>query len=404
MVEINDKWKTPLIGFRREAERELREILDWWCIHVKSEQGGFHGAVDLFNQPDQTAQKSLVLYTRILWTYSAAIRSQATPRYREMADEAYACLMNYFHDSEKGGFYWSLQADGSIAADHKQLYGQAFALYAFSEYYAATGKQESLDQALELFDLIETNGVDQINGGYWEACDRNWSRLKNNQLSEKDLAADKSMNTHLHLLEAYTRLCSCTDNDKVRLALGHLLQLYTDNIIDSSTFSQFLYFDENWNPLSRVRSFGHDIEASWLLFEAVIQLYDVIKMQQMAERSIQMINAVSMALDKDGGLVYEYDPLTSHTNREKHWWPQAEAVVGYLNAFQLTGDEKYVSNALAVWSYIQRQLKHPQGEWIWGRDEKGAVISDVKAGFWKCPYHNARACLETIHRLDHLLS
>ena len=404
MIELEERQRIALIGLRSEAEQELLEILDWWCLNARSKQGGFHGEVDLLNQPDPTAKRGLVLYARILWTYSAAIRFCPTPENVEMAAEAYAYLIKYFYDAKHGGFYWSLHADGSVAEDHKQLYGQAFALYAFSEYYAATGNKEALDRALELFTLIEAHGADRTHGGYWEACDRNWCRLMNNQLSEKDLAADKSMNTHLHLLEAYTRLSACTENTNVHSALDHLHQLYVDNIIDPSSFSQFLYFSADWSPLSNVRSYGHDVEASWLLFEAVIQFNDAIKMQQMAERSIQMIHAASVALDSDGGLFYEFDPSTGHLNREKHWWPQAEALVGYLNAFQITGDDKYVSNALAVWSYITHQLKHPQGEWVWGRDAEGAVMGNIKTGFWKCPYHNARACLETIHRLNHLLS
>jgi mannobiose 2-epimerase len=288
--------------------------------------------------------------------------------------------------------------------DHKQLYGQAFVIYAFSEYHLATGNQQALTLAIDLFDLVETHGADRVHEGYWEVCDREWRVLKGNRLSEKDLPADKSMNTHLHLLEAYTRLAAYAANDRVYGALDRLLQLYTNRVIDPATHSQFLYFSTDWIPLIRTRSFGHDVEASWLLYEAAVQLNNPLLMERVASLSVDMLEATAQALDVDGGILYEYDPESDHLNREKHWWPQAEGLVGYLNAFQLTGDVRYVNRAWRIWSFIRSAIKHPTGEWVWGRDAHGVVMETIKAGFWKCPYHNGRACLELIHRIDRLLT
>lgn len=396
--------RTKLVDLRREAEQELLEILDWWRTHLRSDQGGFHGEVNLRNEANEKADRSLVLYTRILWTFSAAITHRPNAEYRAIADEAYAYLLKHFQDPDYGGFYWSVDASGSVVHDHKQLYGQAFTIYAFSEYHVATGNQQALALAIDLFDLIEAKGADSVQEGYWEVCDRAWRVLKGNRLSEKDLPADKSMNTHLHLLEAYTRLASCTENDRVGGALDRLLRLYMEKIIDPATYSQFLYFAADWTPLTRTRSFGHDVEASWLLYEAAVQLNNPLLSERIGTLSVEMLEATASALDIDGGILYEYDPETDHLNREKHWWPQAEGLVGYLNAFQLTGDEKYVNGAWKIWSYVRKAIKHPKGEWVWGRDENGAIMESIKAGFWKCPYHNGRACLELIHRIDHLLT
>ncbi len=404
MNEIDDALRARLISFRQEMEGELSAILAWWKTYAKATGDGFHGEISIFNDVDTTAARSLVLNARILWTFSEALKFQRTSINRVMADEAYVYLLSTFHDKERGGFFWSVDHNGNVLADHKQLYGQAFALYAFATYYQATGLTDALDHGNKLFRLMQRHGWDDQQGGYWEACTADWKPLLGNRLSEKDLPADKSMNTHLHVLEAYTRLAVCSQDPVVNEALHSLLTIYSDKIVDPATASQFLYFTADWSPLSSSRSFGHDIEASWLLYEAAELSNDNDLRADVIKKSVAMARAAYAALDADGGLMYEYDPLTNHYNREKHWWPQAEGMVGFVHAYEISREEKFLQAALRLWSFIKKSIKHPAGEWVWGIDAEGRLLSAPKAGFWKCPYHNGRACMELITRLNRLLA
>jgi mannobiose 2-epimerase len=384
----------------QEWKDEYTSILQWWSTYLPDKSNGFHGEITLHNKPVDSAIRGLVLYSRILWTFSNATLNGYGKPYAELSTNAFHYLQTYFHDKLHGGYYWSVSAAGIPVESHKQLYGQAFVLYAFAAYYKATGDQEVLDAAKDIFNLLEKYGKDPVYGGYWEARGPEWQPVSK-RLSEKDPVVDKSMNTHLHILEAYAFLYTIWPDEKLGYAIKSLLEVFTTKIIDPQDYHLHTYFNASWQSQSTRRSFGHDIEASWLLYEAAQVLQDPIDLNNnMAHISVRMASSAISGIDTDGGMLNEFDFQTRHMNREKHWWPQAECIPGFLNAYAISNDSVYLDHALNAWSFIKSSMRHTSGEWIWGLDKWGEVLPESKAGFWKCPYHNSRACLEGIQRLS----
>lgn len=380
-------------GFKKEL---TQNILPFWIDKMQdTEYGGFYGRIDGNNRLHKNANKGSVLNARILWTFSAAYRILKNEKYLEVATRAYNYIKHYFLDKEFGGVYWELDYRGNPANTKKQVYAQGFALYGFSEYYRATGNKEALDLAVELFHLIEKY-KDKEHGGYFEAFTREWQPIEDMRLSEKDANEKKSMNTHLHILEPYTNLLRVWDNEELKKAQRELILIFSDKILNNNTFHQELFFGEDWAVRSSAISYGHDIEASWLLYEAAEVLGDKDLLDKIRQLSLKIADAASEGLVADGSMIYEKD--RDHTDRERHWWVQAEAVVGYMYACKNSREISYKEKAARIWHYIQNQItdKH-NGEWIWSRLEDGKVNQkDDKAGFWKCPYHNSRICLEMI--------
>ncbi|MEM9720399.1 MAG: AGE family epimerase/isomerase [Bacteroidota bacterium] len=390
------------LRLKQAATQELEDILFWWCEHmVDEEHGGFYGRIDGKGKLHPDARKMVILNTRILWTFSAADRLLPNQKYRRIADRAYQYVVEYFWDTTHKGFYWCLDTLGNKIAGKKQVYAQAFAIYALSEYFLLTQNQDALDLANQTFSLIETHSRDQHQGGYMEAFDEQWGPLEDLRLGEHDQNEAKTMNTHLHILEAYSNLFLATQDPLHKEALTSLLQLFLDRFISPLTLTQTLFFDENWQPKSQTVSFGHDIECSWLLWEGVEYLKDELWDGKTREIVIQMAREVLIhSLDPEGGIFYEKE-ANGHISIMKDWWPQAEAVVGFVNAFQLTNETNYLRAAAATWNFIQSHLKDPiHGEWYWGTFPDGTpnTLKD-KAGPWKAPYHNARACMEVMKRL-----
>jgi mannobiose 2-epimerase len=387
--------------YREEVCRELQSILRYWMLYTPDEgRGGFIGRIDHRDEPDAGAPKGLVLNARILWAFSAAWRCTGQWIYRPMATRAYDYLMTYFLDKDHGGLYWSLTASGEPLNKRKQIYGQAFALYGLSEYYRAIGDQSVLDQAIEIYRLIEERSYDPRHGGYFEAFDRDWSSLDDLRLSEKDANEKKTMNTHLHVLEAYANLYQVWPDEGLRERIRQLLDVFTTHIADKTTGHLGLFFTEQWEPRSTIISYGHDIEASWLLHAAALAIEDLEREERLACMALQLAAAVDAGFDVDGGLWYEQKD--GRLAREKHWWPQAEAMVGYLHAWHISGDLRWWQRSAGIWDFVKKYIRHPQGkEWYWGVDADHAPIAgEDKAGFWKCPYHNSRACLEIMRTLQ----
>jgi mannobiose 2-epimerase len=392
---------------REEMRRDLiNNVLPYWMEKmVDHERGGFYGKRDGYDTLDPQADKGIILNARILWTFSHAARvlgktGVKTDQYIAIADRAYRYITDHFTDAEKGGVYWMVSASGEAISTKKQIYAQAFALYAFSEYFLATQNSESLKQAIQLFHLIEQHSFDAKHNGYFEAFDRDWSLLADLRLSEKDANEKKTMNTHLHILEAYTNLYRCWRDQALQQQLRNLIVLFKDTILDSRLHFQ-LFFSEVWAVRSHEISFGHDIEGSWLLYEAAAVLADEALLKQIAPITVRMVDvAVDEGLDGDGGLMNEANP-TGVSDTDKHWWPQAEAIVGLVNAWQLTNNQRYLEEAVKVWSFIKEHLiDREKGEWHWRVSRTGNVYrNEDKAGFWKCPYHNGRAALEILSRL-----
>jgi cellobiose epimerase len=390
--------------FQQSVRKDLRyNILPFWIHHTLDQQkGGFIGRMTNDRQVIQDAPKGLVLNTRILWTYSAAYRFETKPEYLTMAQRAYDYLMQNFWDTEYGGAYWLLDSNGQPQDDMKKLYGESFVIYSLSEFHRATGNQEALSKAQELFKIIETKCHDAKNQGYFEMYNRDWTLSEQPSIGAGEPRMKKSMNAHLHLMEAYTNLYRVWKDDLLRRRLKELIEVFRDHIIDSETYHFKLFFDETWDSEDEIISFGHDIEGSWLLPEAAEVLGDEEMIMQMNGIALKMAQACyEQALDPDGALLYEAD-LEKIINTDKHWWPQAETVVGFLNAYQMSGERDYFDAAFRCWQFIENFLvDHEHGEWfsIVSRD---AVpnLQALKVSEWKAPYHNARCCFETIHRLE----
>jgi mannobiose 2-epimerase len=384
----------------KAIEVELQALLSWWRTYTIDEaQGGFYGEVGNDNLAIADQPKGIVLNSRILWTFSAAFLLKQKPEDLAIAKRAFDYILNHFYDLTNGGFYWSLSANGEVLDGKKQVYGQAFTIYGLAEYYKATGDEKALELAKETFLLIEQHSFDPTHLGYIEAFDPTWQTLADLRLSDKDLNAEKSMNTHLHVIEAYANLYQVWKDERLAKAIKRLLFVFKKYIItDSGHLS--LFFAVDWKPQSSVISFGHDIEAAWLLQECAETLAAEEEIVTFKSIAIRITEAACKGVDTDGGMHYEYDKATDHFVREKHWWPQAEAMVGFLNAYQLTGNDEYLAKSIKSWSFVQSNLKdNENGEWFWGIYPDGSLIKENKAGFWKCPYHNGRACIEILARL-----
>lgn len=387
-------------GFKEELENN---ILRYWMENmIDTEYGGFYGRIDGHNVLDKRAGKGVVMHARILWTFSAAYRLLGRQAYRQMADRAYVYLRDFFMDRQYGGVYWELDYRGEPLNRKKQTYAQGFALYGFSEYYRATGNTEALEYAKQQFNIIE-KCRDNALGGYWEAFTEDWQPMADMRLSEKDANEAKTMNTHLHILEPYTNLLRIWIDQRLIEAQSELITLFVDRIFDKKAGHLQLFFDGDWNVKGDIQSFGHDIEAAWLLLEAAEVLGD----PQLAEKVRMIVPQIGKAalegILPDGSMAYERNH--KHWDRERHWWVQAEAVVGFSNLGRLLSDKFYMDKAEDTWDYIVSSIiDKKDGEWFWSRLENGEVNkADDKAGFWKCPYHNGRMCMEMLENFGNTL-
>ena len=389
-------------SFKLEMQEELDNILRYWIDYTQDSHGGFEGRIDNENSVYAEAPKGSVLNARILWTYSAAYNATGNDEYLKIADKAYHYISEFFIDKKFDGVYWSVNYKGEPLDTKKQVYAIAFVVYALCEYYTSTKNEEAKTTAIRLYHLIEKYSCDKLTGGYFEAFSRNWSALEDLRLSAKDANEKKTMNTHLHILEAYSNLYRIWPSKELEHQLRELVNIFLHHIINAETGHLELFFDENWNVKSETISYGHDIEASWLLLEASEALKDEELITRCKTVSVKMANAVVEGLDSDGGLWYEYETSKHHLVKQKHWWPQAEAMVGFVNAWQVSKDEKYLLYALQNWHFIKSYIINKQdGEWFWGINEDYSVMkNEDKVGIWKCPYHNSRACLEIIKRLE----
>ena len=384
---------------------ELKEILydnilKYWKTNLlDSENGGFYGRIAGDETRYNRAHKGIILNSRILWTFSAVYNSFKSEEELNIADRAFNYILENFVDPTHGGVYWMVDFKGMPVQPKKQIYGQVFTIYGLTEYYKASGNLEALELAKNIFYLVEKYAFDQVENGYIEALDQDWQELDDVRLSEKDLNAHKTMNTHLHILEAYTNLFRFWPAEQLRIQLKNLIEVMIQKFVNVHNHFN-LFFDKDWTLLSDEISFGHDIEGSWLLYEAAEVLNDQDTLERVEPITINMVKAASEGLDRDGALMNE-GRVTGLTDTDKHWWPQAEALVGFINAWQLTDDTTFMTKAINVWDFIMNNLidfKH--GEWHWKIKRDGSQdYSEDKAGPWKCPYHNSRALIELIDRL-----
>ena len=388
-----EKFDTIKASFKNELEN----ILTYWKNNtIDTQNGGFIGHIDYPDIKKPEANKGIILNSRILWSFAAASNFYKDNRYAELCERSYNYLKNYFQDTKYGGVFWEVDYKGNPVNKRKQVYAQAFTIYALSEYYLFSKNKEVKDWAIEIFELIEKHAFDSKFDGYIEAFNEDWSPIEDMRLSEKDDNEAKTMNTHLHVLEAYTTLYKIHPTEKVKNALEGLLNVFLDKFLNPNGHLE-LFFDEEWNLKSTVYSYGHDIETAWLLIEAAKVLKKPTLLKKTEDAAILITDTfISEAIDKDGAVINEINTKTGALDTNRHWWQQAEAIVGLYYAYQINKNEKYVDVASKIWTFIdEKVIDHKHGEWFWLIDENGNYNpKDEKVGMWKCPYHNSRAGIQ----------
>ena len=418
-----------------KMKQEMQDVVEnnilrfWMDQMMDCEHGGFYGRMAGNGELHPEAEKGAILNARILWSFSAAFRVLKHPEYLEAATRAKDYIIEHFIDQEYGGVYWSVDYEGNPLDTKKQFYAIGFVIYGLTEYARATGDREALDYALELYECIEEHAFDSKHNGYIEACTREWGEIADMRLSELDANYPKSQNTHLHIIEPYTNLLRCLKEmqaqetcdyvpalgavlpvgvsvpkeliDRVAGSVRNLIEIFTDKILNAETNHLDLFFEMDWTRgAGHLESYGHDIECSWLMHEAALVLGDA-KVLAKVEPIVQAVaKASEKGLNADGSMIHEANLDTGHVDDDLHWWVQAENVVGWYNIWQHFGDEEALNRAEKCWHYIKEQLiDWNHGEWYWSRHANGVLNTvDDKAGFWKCPYHNSRMCLEIIER------
>ena len=376
-------------------------ILRYWIDKVTDkEHGGYYGRVDGHDHVHPEAEKGAILNGRILWAFSAAYRVMKNKEYLDAATRAKDYILDHFIDKEYGGVYWSLDCEGKPLDTKKQTYAIGFVIYGLSEYARATGDKQALDAAIKLYHDIEAHAYDAVNGGYVEALTREWNPIADMRLSDKDENGAKTMNTHLHVIEPYTNLYRVWPSKELRESIHRLLDVFTDKLYNKETHHLDLFFDNEWHGRRNVESYGHDIEATWLLWETALVLGEDDVKAKLGPIVVDLAKAADEGLQPDGSMIYEHWKDTGKTDRQRQWWVLCENVIGHVNLYQYFNDASALKVAKDCWTFIDKHLvDHVNGEWHWAVDDNGKInLDDDKAGFWKCPYHNSRMCLEIIER------
>jgi cellobiose epimerase len=388
---------------RESIEQELHSnLLPFWRERViDRDNGGFIAEMTINGALNGRAPKGLILNARLLWTFSTLYRELSDARDLELANRAYHYLNSYFRDYESRGYFWRVAQDGQTLDASKKIYGQAFCIYALSEYFQATHEAEALHAATDLFDLVECHAYDHACGGYTEVLAKNWTPARDQRLSDKDLDAAKSMNNHLHILEAYTNLYRVWPDLIVANRLRELLDLFGSKMLTTSGHFD-LFFNEDWTVCSGSYTYGHDIEGAWLLREAAEALHDGELLEKTARWVDRIAGAVEEeALNEDGGIAYE-GRRGGVIDAGCEWWPQAEAMLGFWCACRILKKDKYAEVVVRLWEFIQRRIvDRQQGEWFWRILADGSVDQkQPKVSEWKDPYHGVRMCLKMMHDLE----
>ena len=398
--------KIEVNHFRSEVVSNIKEsVLPFWINYSVDPSGGFYGTVYRDGTPDKNAPKGGVLNARILWTFSQAYRLYGGDEYLNMANRAQRYFIDHFIDPIYGGTFWQINADGTPQkGDIKQTYGLAYAVYGLSEHYRATGNSESLQKAIEIYNVLEDKVRDHKLDGYIESFTRDWKTPEKIGY-DGDGKATKTMNTHIHVLEAYTSLYRVWKNDALKDRLESLINLLTTKLYDSNRKHLIIYCDNNWNNLADIDSYGHDIETSWLLSEAAEVLGKEKVIEKVNKIAVDMVDvALKEGVSKMGSMMYERNG--EHYRKDSSWWCQAESVLGCINAYQITGNEKYLDYAYQFWSFIKKyHVDNKYGEWFRSVSEEGIPnLKEAKISLWNCPYHNGRMGFEVDTRLSNSIS
>ena len=402
-MKSTDKTSAELLAAQalsRQMKKELQEnILPYWMKSMCRPEGGFYGRISGMEETDAEAPVGGIMTARMLWTFASAYRLLGNEEYLEMARKAMDFILTHFYDSVFGGTYWSVNPDGSPLDTKKQIYAIAFTIYGLAELNRATGDAKALEYAIKLFNDIEDHSFDTEKDGYFEAFTREWAQIEDMRLSDKDANESKTMNTHLHVLEAYTCLYRVWKNPLLEKRLKGLIEIFGKHILAEDGHLK-LFFDDDWNCGYDILSYGHDIEASWLIHEAALVLGDAEVLERMEALVPHIADAACEGFTPEGGMIYERHGKDGEADMDRHWWVQAETVVGCFNLWDHFGMSEGLENALMCWEFIKSGIIDKEnGEWFWSLRSDGTVNrEDDKAGFWKCPYHNGRMCMEIIER------
>lgn len=391
---------TDDLSIREELENELRAIACWWLSHVVDRKHKkIAGEVSNRNRRKRLEGMSLVLGARLTWFFSAIYRHDARLEYREAAQLCCRLLLDRYLDPVHGGMYWTLDWRHRPKSRKKQTYGQAFAIYALSEYYLAFGDAKALEAAQSLVELLEEHVRDRACGGYLEARAEDWSEIEGECVD--DVNADKTMNTHLHVLEAYSNFYRADRNPDFAELLRGLISLFIDRFARPGGDHLVQHYSRDWTEVPAAITFGHDIEASWLIPEAVTVLADAALEKQACTTAIKLARGVLVSgVDEYGGVSMGLQPGNIRIST-REWWAQAEAMVGFMNAWQMTGEKQFLDTSFNCWRFIrEHHIDMRYGEWRWNSSLDRQAGDTYKAGPWKGPYHNGRALLEMIKRLS----
>lgn len=400
--EITSAQKEQLLLLKNEIKENLTSnLLPYWSTKmIDTVNGGFYGRVDREEKVYPDAEKGGILNARLLWTFSSAFRVLGDSSYLHVANRAKDYIMSHFIDNEYGGGYRTVIANGEPGDTRKHILTESYFIYAFAEYYRATGDKSVLDEAIKIFDLVEKYALDKEFNGYFEVYTRDWQRSRDRLLNEKSDRDEKTMITHLHLVEAYAGLYRVWPDKRMEERLRNVLEVFNDKVVDKKSFHTIYFLDRDWKATTEIDSYGHDIEGSWLMVEAARLLKDPKLIEEVEELSIKVADAAAEGLQDDGSLLTETDRATGHVVTIRSWWEQAETIVGYLNAFEITGDESYLDKAVNGWSYTKKYfVDYANGGWYSLVTENGEPAGRDKANYWTCPYHNGRMCMEVIERI-----
>lgn len=381
--------------------KEVREVLDQNILpfweRLRDPEGGFYGQIGGDGALVEDAPRGAVLNARILWTYSALYRRFRRKEHLILAVHAKDYFVTRFLDHKYGGVYWSLDSKGNRLVDKAQLYAQAFGIYGLAEFYAATGDDEALKAAVNIYHIVERHFADAQFGGYVEALGRDFEPLEDMRLSEHDVNCDKTMNSHLHLLEGYAALYRIWPDAGLREKIVGLLGLLESRIMNPATGHLELYFKKDWTVVPGGISYGHDIETSWLAMECALSVRDFDAVERTRTMARRLYAAGLEGLQRDGSLIYEVK-ADGTVDNNRHWWVQAESVVGNLWAWKYLCEPEGYVRAVKAWKFISEHIvDRDGGEWWWYCDAEGdPSVLAVKAGEWKCPYHNVRMCLQAL--------
>lgn len=375
------------------------QILPFWMKLIDHQHGGYFGYMDSNFNVHYDADKGSILHSRILWTFSASYTTLKNEELIHYARHVYQFIKEKLIDREQGGLFWMVDSKGNIIDASKHVYNMAFGIYGLSEYYAATNDEEALQIAISFYRLIEEKA--KRDKGYLESFDRGWNPVPNQKLGGP-LSATYTMNTHLHVLEAYTNLYKVWPDDTLKERIVELLRLFKDDIYNSETSHLNCFFNESWQSLTDVISFGHDIETSWLLDEAIHAIQNVDFKEEIKSISRHLAESVFKEAYQEQSVINEKNG--QHVDLNRVWWVQAEAVVGFFNYYQKTGDTVFLDATKGIFEFINRYLViEPLGEWYWSVNHR-FVPNPMEPVVepWKCPYHNGRMCIEMLRRTETL--